>query len=469
MCKYSGMRRYWSVLCFLWLGANFSCKTVKAPEPEYVASTKRFRSVLSTVNLPIELPIRLIEEQVNKKVGSLLYEDNSYTSPAADNLKMIVLRKKPIKLSVSGGDLVFSVPVNIWAMGRWEPCSFCPSVEKETRFDLDVFLRARPEIRKDYSFALGARSGGFEWKNKPVISLGPINVPIDRLLEDVIEEQLSSVSRDIDRQVNSAINLRSEIEKLWSVAQEPVLLDDSTQTWLQMNPTALVMAPVSSNKESILMQFGLESYIEGHIGRKPDPIEKKLLPELRQSAKSSPGFTVQVRAILGFTEASEIAARQMMGQEFTYGKRKLRVEGISVYGKGERAIVHLVVSGSLKGEFYLSGRPVYNTATDELSLEELDYDIQTRNVLVKAGSWLLSSTFRNLLQEKLRFSFASEMNAIRGSLSDALRNYQYKGLFRINGALQKMEVQDIYVGENQFDIALNLLGNAKLVLLGLGI
>lgn len=461
------MRRYWSALCFLWLSLIFSCKTVKAPEPEFAVSTKRFRSVLSTVNLPIELPIKLIEDQVNKKVGTLLYEDNSFTSPAADNLKMIVLRKKPIRLSISGGDLLFTVPVNIWALGRWDPCSFCPAVEKETRFDLDVFLRARPEIRKDYSFALGARSGGFEWKTKPVISLGPINVPIDRLLEDVIEDQLEAVSRDVDRQVNSAINLRSEIEKLWALAQEPVLLDDSTQTWLQINPSALVMAPVSSNKESILMQFGLESYIEGHIGRKPELLEKKLLPELRQSAKSSPGFTVQVRAVLGFNEASDIASRQMLGQEFSYGKRKLKVEGIRVYGKGERAIVHLVVSGSLKGEFYLSGKPVYNTATDELSLEELDYDIQTRNVLVKAGSWLLSSTFRNLLQEKLRFSFAPEMNAIRKSLSESLRQYQYKNVMRLNGNLQKMEVQDIYVGENQFDIALNLLGNAKLTLLGL--
>lgn len=458
------MRRYFSSPAVLLLLVLFSCRSVKAPEPVYNASTKAFRPELSTLSLPVEIPIKFIEDQINAQTGSVVYEDRSYTSPTADNLQMIVMRRKAITASISGADLLITIPLNIWAQARYETCSFCPTIEKDTRFDLDVYLRALPEVRKDYSFAMGLRSGGFEWKSKPAVSIGPFNVPIGSLIEGVIEKQLAVVSADIDRKINSGIDLRQEVERLWNMAQEPVLLDDSTQTWMQLEPLALTMAPVSGNKDQIRLQFGAETYLDCTIGSRPDSKVKRALPELRQVNKMPSGFVVQVHAMLGFNEASELASKQLVGQEFRYGKKAIRVEGIRIYGKGERAFIHLVFSGSLKGELYLSGKPKYTPATDMLSFEALDYDIQSKNLLVRTGDWLLRSTFRTMLEEKLQFSYAKEMQALRKSLSEKLKNTQIKDMVRLQGQLQQFEVQDIYVGDNRFDIALNLKGNATVSL-----
>jgi hypothetical protein len=146
------------------------CKSVKPAEPEYAASKKVFVRELSVINLPVEIPLKTLEDQVNKKMGNLIYEDQSYTSPSVDDLKLIVLKKRPITVGISGTDLLFTIPLNIWGKGRWEACSFCPTVEKETSFDVDVYLKSKVEIQKDYQFRVTTSSGGFEWKSKPDFS-----------------------------------------------------------------------------------------------------------------------------------------------------------------------------------------------------------------------------------------------------------------------------------------------------------
>jgi hypothetical protein len=128
----------------------------------------------------------------------------------------------------------------------------------------------------------------------------------------------------------------------------------------------------------------------------------------------------------------------------------------------------LIFSGSLKGELFLSGIPSYNSETDEFSFTELDYDINSKNLLVKTGSWLLNSTFKNMMQEKLKFSFKPEMDQLRKSMRESLKNYTYKDLFTLKGELGKMNVQDVYVTGNQFDMALLLRGTANLKINNLG-
>lgn len=444
------------------------CKPVKPKEPEYTVSQKRFVPELSVVNLPVDIPLKVLEDQINRKMGNLVYEDMSYTTPTVDDLKLLVLKKRPVTVGISGSELMFTIPLNIWGKGRWDPCSFCPEVEKETSFDVDVFLKSKLEIQKDYQFKVTTSSGGFEWKSKPVISLGPLNIPISSLLEGVLQKQIGSVTKDLDAQINSSVNLRQQVEEMWKLAQEPILLDDSSQTWLSVDPERLFMAPVSGSKTMVRIPLGMEAYIQTQIGQKPAPKQPKPLPELKTVARSNNTFVVQVRTVLRFEDATRIAQAQLGGQEFTYGKKKIKAEGIRIYGKGDRAFIHLVFSGSLKGELYLSGIPVYATETDEFSFTGLDYDINTRNILVRAGSWLLNSTFRNLLEEKLKFSFKPEMDDLRKSLRESLRDYRYKNLFSLKGELGKMSVQDIYVAEGQFDLALRLNGTANVKIEDLG-
>lgn len=448
---------------FLVLLLFSACKTIKPEEPHYETSKKQFTRSVSYVNIPLEIPLQVIENKINSQLKGVIYDDDSYTRPAVDNIKIRVYQNSRIGVAALGNELKFTIPLKIWAQGRYEPCTFCPTIEKQTVFELEVYLSSKVEISKNYKFKINTVSDGFEWKVQPKISIGPINIPIARLLEGIIDKQLQGVTKEIDSNVNELIDLRSNVESLWNLAQEHILLDDTTQTWLKAEPKALLLAPIKSNQSVLSIGLGLETYLETFTGNKPLLKDKKPLPDLRPASRAAEDFSIQIRSELSFEAATAIAKKQLVGQEFHFKKKIIRLEDIQIYGKGDLAYVKVLMSGSLKGELFLSGVPKFNSQTNELSIEQLDYDLHSRSVLVKAGSWLLNGTLQKQLQQQMRFSFDKEISSIRNDLSNRIKKTKYKNLFTLKGNLKEFKVRDVYMAEDHFDIVLDAQGNAKIV------
>ena len=440
-----------------------ACKTIKPDEPLYETSKKQFTRSISYVNIPLEIPLQVIENKINAQFKGVIYDDDSYTRPTVDDVKIRVYQNNRIGVTAIGNELKFTIPLKIWAQGRYEPCAICPTIEKQTVFEVEVYLRSKVEILKNYKFKINTVSDGFEWKSQPKISIGPINVPIARLLENVIDKQLQSITKEIDSNVNGLIDLRQNIESLWSIAQDPILLDDSSQTWLKAEPKALLLAPITSNQSALSIILGLETYLETFTGNKPSLLEKKPLPDLRTATRAAQDFTIQIRSELSFDAATEIAKKQLVGKEFYFKKKVVRIEDIQIYGKGDLAYVKLIMSGSLKGELFLSGIPTFNSQTNELSIEQLDYDLQSKNVLVKAGNWLLNGTLQKQLQQYMRYSFDKEISSIRDDLSSRIKKTKHKNLFTLKGNLKEFKVRGVYMAQDHFDIVLDVQGNAKIM------
>lgn len=47
------------------------------------------------------------------------------------------------------------------------------------------------------------------------------------------------------------------------------------------------------------------------------------------------------------------------------------------------------VSGSYKGRVFFTGKPVYNPEKRTLEIAEPEFDIKTRNALLKSANWLM--------------------------------------------------------------------------------
>jgi hypothetical protein len=67
-----------------------------------------------------------------------------------------------------------------------------------------------------------------------------------------------------------------------------------------------------------------------------------------------------------------------------------------------RAAVGLEVHGAASGVLYVVGHPAYDTATTELSMPDLQYDIGTRDLLTGALAWLASGTVEDYLRNKVK-------------------------------------------------------------------
>jgi hypothetical protein len=455
-------------ICFVFIIFIYAgCKSIQPEAPNYPAARKTFTRTTSGINIPVEIPLSIIEERLNKQFRGVLYDDDSYTRPTNDDVKIKVYQNNRIAVGASGDQLLFTVPLKIWAQARWKACSFCPEIEKQTIFDVEVYLKSKVEVLKNYQFRMTTSADGFEWKSAPTISLGPIDIPIARLLEGVLQKQLTNITKEIDKGVNSAVDLKSQISDLWNMAQNPILLDDSTKTWMVIEPRAIQLAPITSNKQNMLINLGLETFIETKTGTKPPDKPKSVLPDLKLTPQPANDFSINVQSILGFTEATAIAKRAVLGKTFAWKKKVVKVEDIEIYGKGDLAYIRLLLSGSAKGELFLFGYPKFDGSNNTLYFDQLDYDINTKSALIRAANWMVGSTIQKQLQNQLVFSFDNEVKGIRKDLETQLKKYSYKKLFTITGAITDFSIKDIYVADDHFDVHLNANGRASLKLDGI--
>ncbi len=445
----------------------FGCKSIQPEAPNYPPARKTYTRTSSGINIPIEIPLSVIEERLNKQFRGVLYDDDSYTRPTNDDVKIKVYQNNRIVVGAAGDQLLFTVPLKIWAQARWKACSFCPEIEKQTIFDVEVFLKSKVEVLKNYQFRMTTSADGFEWRSSPTISLGPIDIPIARLLEGVLQSQLTNITKEIDKGVNSAVDLKSQISELWNMAQNPILLDDSSKTWMTMEPKNIQLAPITSNKQNMLINLGLETFIETKTGTKPADKTKSVLPDLKLTPQPAKDFSINVQSILGFTEATAIAKRAVLGKTFAWKKKVVKVEDIEIFGKGDLAYIRLLLSGSAKGELFLFGYPKFDGSNNTLYFDQLDYDINTKSALIKAANWMVGSTIQKQLQNQLVFSFDKEVKEVRKDLEARLKKYTYKKLFTITGVITDFSVKDIYVADDHFDVHLNANGRASLKLDGI--
>ena len=421
----------------------------------------------SFISLPVEIPIELVNKKINDKMGYVLYSDESYTRPTADDLKLKVYKNAAITTTGSGDVLNFKIPLKIWAQARWQACSVCPELERQTIFDIDVFLRSKVEVTKDYAFRLTTSSDGFEWKKKPEVSIGPVDINISRVVEKSINDQLKEIARDIDRQVNTAMDLKSQVQNIWNMSEDVYLIDDTTQTWLRLEPKSVYLTPINCDNQNIKLTLGIESFIDTYIGEKPKENLKTRLPDLIVSASQARTIAINAVTELPFTEATRIAKIACNGLSFGEGKKKTTIRDISISGKDDLASIWVMLDGKFKGKVTILGKPVYNSETNQLSFENLQFDLESKNLLMKAAKWLASESVAKKLQQQLVFSYKNEVEGLKSDFDQRLSDYRFRDWFVMKGKLNDFKVKKVSVDESRFLILLKAEGKASLTLTNL--
>jgi uncharacterized protein DUF4403 len=137
-------------------------------------------------------------------------------------------------------------------------------------------------------------------------------------------------------------------------------------------------------------------------GRRP-PESEQPMPSPQDSASRPPALHLLTEARVPYDVVSAILTRELRGTRIPVGSRTLVVRRLQLSGLGDgRIAVALRVKGAVEGTLYAVGRPALDTATVELFMPDLAYDIGTRSVLVGALSWLAQGTIEDFLRTRVR-------------------------------------------------------------------
>ncbi len=423
-----------------------------APAANYKATNMDVHneSLLSTVNIPVAIALADVERQINTQVAGLIYEDNTFDNDGdATPFMAKVWKRTPIKVSagvVKGDSLFyFQVPLKIWAKAGKKVLGFMQT--GETTFEIDLKFATRFSLDPDWSVSTQTRAEGYDFVTTPTVRLVGFDIPITGLVRKAIDGNLGTVTQALDKQVKANIDLKTPVLRTWNLIREPYNISEEFKTWLSVVPRRVLITPLRFEQGEIRTTLGLEGHTLTTIGPKPAIRAATALPDLTVVPTVNDDFRVGIIAEATYPEVAELAKKQLVGKSFSFrdGAYTITITDLDLYGQNDNLIIKAGITGSVTGDIYLRGQPYYDPQTKSVALRNLTYDLDTKNLLQRAASWLLQSTLAKTMEKNMSFPIGEQIDAIKQSVQERLTNYPLAKGVTLKGKINDVRPDNVYL------------------------
>ncbi|HPH21167.1 MAG TPA: DUF4403 family protein, partial [Haliscomenobacter sp.] len=280
----------------------------------------------------------------------------------------------------------------------------------------------------------------------------------------VLNKTRKSIGREIDDVVKDYLGLSRVIQDTWDMMFQPLLVSPEYSAWLQVNPTSIGMTPVGIVNNALSTTIVIEARPLVNIGPRPEDKEAMQLPPLTMYTALAPGMEMYLNTTIAWEEAEKIAKQYVLGETYSSGKRKVTVQDLKLYGTNDsKVVVNTRLTGSYNGSIYLNGSPEYDLSANKIKIKDLDFTLDTKNVLMKGGAWMLRSTIKNRIQDNMNFLLKYNLEEMKNMLQAELNNYRLGSGLRMAGNIDRLEIGKLRLGPNGFNIGIEILGNLKVM------
>lgn len=417
-------------------------KRIEALKPEPSNNTPLvYQTTTSFINLPVSVTITDIENQVNKLLPGMVYEDKVLED---DNISMQVTKTAPIRFSEQKGRLQSVVPIKVTANIRYGTSALGMNLYDTREVNLDAVVTFSSKVGlSNWKLNTETTIQSLEWNESPTITIAGKKVAITYLINPAIKMFKSKIEKKLDDAMAKTMDFKPQVLDALEKISTPFLTSEQFETWFKLNPVELYVTDAVLSKKQVTMEMGLKCNMLTMVGQKPMNSFKKEDIALKAVSKMPDNISAVVAAVSTYESASKVITKNFQGQEFGSGKRKVTVQKVDLWSKDGKMIVALDMTGSINGTIYLSGYPNYNAVTKEIYFDQMDYVLNTKSTLMRTANWLAEGYILKKIQENCRYSIKDNLEQGKKNLLPYLNNYSpMPGIF-VNGSLNDFEFDKV--------------------------
>lgn len=439
-----------------------ACRTIKPTAPTESVLPYTSTANPSYISLTLETSIDQVETFLNKKFDGLVYEDMDLKNNGGDNLMVKAWKQGRIELALEGNELTYEVPLKLWIKYYYEATKLGLTFSQPIEVEGAIVLKFKSgfTINPNWSVTTRTTPTGYNWLKTPALKLGLVDIPIGFIADNILKNNQKPLAQAIDKMVAEQLNMKEYGKEAWRALSTPMKINEEYNTWVVMHPVDLLTIPVTSSKGKILHQMSVKALAEVFVGQPPHH-EVPPLPDMKIVEKVDKDFSIMLQTRLLYSEMRNIARKHIAGKSYQIGNRNLTVTDVDIFPIKDRVALMANVEGDLKGTIYFTGRPVYDSATAEIKLDDVDFDISTRNVLHKTASWLLNGTINRRISQQLVFPVQKNVEEARLQINEYLNNTKLTPELTLNGSVNRIGFGDIQILEDGLLIPIDLGGNLK--------
>jgi hypothetical protein len=397
---------------------------VEAPAPEVVDRDPELPELpparlAAPVVYDLSSVIRDLEAAVPRSFGDL---EERKAHPEHDRVEVAFRAERtPFQAEISGDLARISTTVS-YAGRAWYDPPLLPAVSASCGMDDDgemprarITLSSRLELDGDWVLRSRARVDtvvAVSESDRDRCRVTPLRVDVTGTALRAVQGALEGRTAEIDRRV-AEVDVHSRLQEIWHTLQEPVELTD--HVWLLIKPQGVTQGQTLGEGSRLTIDVGMTAYPVILLGPPPNTILTDL-PVL-QAGDVEDNALISLEGRLHYPETGALLTRQLQDREVDLGGRLVQIRELSLQGiGGGRVALEVDFAGTARGRIFLVGTPELDTERGEIHVPDLDFDLQTRNVLVGGLAWLAHDRLVAFLRERARIPVGQVMAPARAQL-----------------------------------------------------
>ena len=423
----------------LFIGCSTTQKIEALKPPPSDDTPMVFNTKASYVNMPLEITLAEIENQLNKALTGDIYSD---TDIEKDKTELKITKTGAIQLREINGKIETIFPLKIWAKFKYGIDFMGLNDTKEV--NLNGILTVTSDVKlSNWKLETNSNINDIQWTESPSINIAGKNIPITYIINPAISIFKAKISAKIDEAIQKTCDFKPQVLNVLEKMSAPFLMSEQYQTWFKLIPLEVNVTDAILSDSKIKMNLGLKCNMQTIVGMKPKSSFDKLAIQFKAVDKINDKFTANVAAISTYESASKVISNNFKGKAFGSGSKTIVIQKVDLWQKEGKIIIALDMTGSINGTIYLSGIPNYNAVTKEIYFDQMDYVLNTKGLITKTASWLLQGVILKKIEENCRYSIKQNLEEGKKSMLPYLNNYSpMKGVF-VNGMTGDFEFEKI--------------------------
>ncbi|MCH7397819.1 DUF4403 family protein [Belliella sp. DSM 107340] len=457
------------VLIFLLIVS--ACKSINPNKPTYSGEPVVLPRATSEINIPIEIPFAMIEDNLNKALGQKLFAEKGLDLGSGFFTDIDVNRTGMIKLStLDSKKMSIKIPMKMTGDLKFEKRIFGQNVNTAIPFDetLTPEISFRPKVGQNWDFSLediNIENYGRSMKYNLLgfeIDLDPM---IRKQLQGVLNNQLSTSNL-------SRLDFKEIAQEAWDNFSKPIEIDqDGVKAFVYTKPTKLKIREEVTADQKLRFFMGIEGEVYSQVGKTPQTI-KTPLPNISYNESSENKLDIIIPLAITYEELDQYLNENLAGKRFKTDKRtELEVSNLESQSFGDRTLLKMdflaIRKGrkQITGQMYLVGKPKYDAATESIRFDEIEFDINTKNILARSATWMKQGQVITQIKKLASYPIGEY-------LAEARRELRLQGQLRTEFAdfslvNPQLDVEGIYNTEEDIRIYLRSTGKMNVRVRGL--
>ncbi len=422
--------------------------TAQRPQDESFRSEPKKES--SSMNITVEASTKDLTATLDRLVPKELYKGATKTK----GLTATVLRNGPIVVTAADNFIYLNIPIAMsLGYGMFETPTIAPKLK----------FKVTAKVTPDWKVQAEVYYMGLSDLLSDKVGVGPISIKPRDIVEGITNPLQRTLSELLSKKLNEQFPLKSQVAKVWSASQKPILVDKNYSAWLKITPEELLLYPLSAQNNLVKLSVGLKSVAELNVGPEPPPRSPAPLPNLKLANGADRTFRVALNTDLFYKDLLAIAAPLLLNKELGSDGKSVILKEMELFGNGDHLVVKVAVIGSIEGTFYLTCRPLFDAKSNIFSVEDVEFDMETKSLLLRSADWFLHGVIRSKIQEKLNMNLTQKLIDAREMASKALTQVKLADNVVLTGTVKTVKLNDVMVRKDKITVQLYTEGETSIV------